>query len=185
VITGRFWRTFIIGALAAAVILALLGWGIAQLLAPPPLERFVSSVFEFQLPRGWQCKAEGGETVCNYGEKPPHSAMCVLAMKYRGAQDTFAAYTDYLSKPREFNDAHGVTVRSEVRRVGTREIAGRRWIVALHYQSEVPGFFTEYLATLTSHIAILVTFSASERSMDQHRKEFETMMSSLKVYERE
>jgi hypothetical protein len=182
-ITGRFWRMFVLGGFASAVVLTLLAWGIARLLAPAPLERFVSSVFEFQLPRGWQCQGEGAETVCNYGEKPPHSAICVLAMKYRGPQDTLAMYTEHLSQSRDFTDVDGVAVHSEVKRVGTKEIGGRKWLAALHYQSELRGFFTEYLATFTSQIAILVTFSASERTIDQHQKEFETMISSLKVHE--
>lgn len=104
-------------------------------------------------------------------------------MKYRGSDDTFEAYRAHLLRPRNTRSADGTIVQSEVRRVDTRRVAGYDWVSALHYQSEVPGYFTEYYATVTSHVAILVTFSAHRDHVERHRKEFDTMISSLKVHQ--
>lgn len=180
--TARFWAAFSLTALLTAAVLASLGWLIGKLVAPAPPEKFVSSIFEFELPKGWHCQAEGTETVCHVGD-PPVSAICVLAMKYRGPGDTFDAYLKHLSTPKQNKDTDGTLLPSEVQRVERRQIGGYRWVSALHYQSEIPRYFTEYYGTLTSHIAILVTFSVHRDHTNEHRKEFESMISSLKVYQ--
>ena len=165
-----------------AAVLALLGWLIGELAAPAPREKFVSSTFEFELPKGWHCQEEGTETVCQVGS-PPISAICILTRKYRGPNDTVEAYGKYLSAPKEIKDKGGTLLRSEVRHVERKQIGGYLWVSAVHYQSELPGYVTEYYATLTSHIAVLVTFSVHQSYTRKYQKDFATMISSLKVYQ--
>jgi hypothetical protein len=181
--SGGFWTVFSAAALLTTAVLGAVGWLVGKFAVPSPPEKFVSSIFEFQLPKGWRCEQQGTETVCVVGEQP-YSAMCILAMKYRGPNDTFEAYREYLSTPREIEDREGEPLKSEVHRVEHRQIGGYWWVNGVHYQSEVPNYLTEYYATLTSHVAILVTFSVHLGHMDEHNKEFGALISSLKVHQR-
>ena len=178
----EFWFAFLTAAVLTVAALSAAGALVARYAAPPPPERFVSSVFEFDLPKDWKCIREGTDTVCR-SDGSPKSAVCILTMKYRGPNDTPEAYTKHLSLPRQSKSGDGNIVKSEVVRVGRRWIKGYTWTTGLHFQSEVTNYFTEYLAVVTSHVAVLVTFSAHKDFLEKHRAEFETMMSTLRVHQ--
>ncbi|TAK91195.1 MAG: hypothetical protein EPO06_05425 [Burkholderiaceae bacterium] len=178
----QFWFSFLTAAVLTAAMLSAAGSLVAWYAAPPPPERFISSVFEFDLPKDWTCIREGTETICR-SDSSPKSAVCILTMKYRGPNDTPEAYTKHLSTPKESKSRDGSLVKSEVVRVGNRQIKGYTWITGLHFQSEVTNYFTEYLAVVTSHVAVLITFSAHKDSVEKHRMEFETMISTLRVHQ--
>ena len=54
----------------------------------------------------------------------------------------------------------------------------------MHIGSEIQYYSTYYLATVTSHVGILVTMSVHQSSVDKFTGEFTDMMSSLRTYQR-
>jgi hypothetical protein len=106
----------------------------------------------------------------------------VITQKYRGPDDNEAAYTAHLREPRAY-EASGKHMISEVRYTKRSDIGRFSWVDSLHYQSEVPNYLTRYLATMTSHLGILVTFSVYKDDYEATVGEFEDMIKSLKVHQ--
>jgi len=114
----------------------------------------------FQVPAGWNCNLERAEWVCRSTSSAiAKSAVMVIAAKVPGAKDSLASYLDSLKNPRPVRS-------SKSKRFSKPEFAkevrlgGQAWINARHYESEISGFTTEYLATVGSKHAYLVTLSA-------------------------
>jgi hypothetical protein len=175
-------RFFAAASLAFVLTLASLG-GIglvaAQFLAPPaPLPRFIADTFEFTLAPSWVCDLEDTEYVCWKG-RPPHEAIAVIAMKRRGPQDNLAAYEEHLSTPQPGQDGALSTIRG----VKLRRLAGYEWVEAVHVSSEIRNYITIYLATVTSQVGVVATFSIHEGYEEAGRREMDIMMSSLKIHQ--
>jgi hypothetical protein len=173
---------FAAAALAFALTFAGLGgMGLvaAWFLAPPePLPRFIADTFQFTLAPAWTCDLEETEYVCWKG-KPPHEAIAIIAMKRRGPEDNLAAYEEHLSRPKPGQDGTLSTIRS-VRR---RTIARYEWIEAIHVSSEIRNYITVYLATVTSQVGVVTTFSIHRDHEAAGRREMDIMMSSLKIHQ--
>jgi len=180
-VSGRFWMSFLLALLATLAGLSAIGLA-SYAIVQRPSDKFVASFFEFTLPKGWSCALEGTEYVCSVGPAP-HAAIVILAMKYRNSNDSRAKYIEHLKQPQEITDKDGKVLHSEVRFVEEQQIAGYNWIVSLHYQSELPNFYTQYMATVTSHVGVLITFSAHKDAYDRYTVEFDGMMQSLVVYQ--
>jgi hypothetical protein len=182
-VTSPFVRWFALTFVAVSAMLAALGVLVMLLIAPPPLKTVRTTKFEMRLAKGWHCDQEGGEYVCS-PEDSARDALGVFAMKRRGKGDSLKSYREYLSKPKNWiNKAQGRQHTSQVRSLGRARLAGHDWISSLHYESELPGYFTAYWGTVTSDVGILVTFSARKDAYERRRKEFETMFDSLMVYQ--
>jgi hypothetical protein len=145
---------------------------------------FSSQFSEFELPTGWDCALEGSEWVCQSDDKErKKEAIIILAAKYRGEQDSLEQYQAYLKQPKSFNLPGGKTQISEAKSVTVREINGQRWVDALHLASEVPGFYTRYLATVKDNLGIAVTFSVAKDHYDSYQDIFEKVIATLKVFD--
>lgn len=145
---------------------------------------FTSQFSEFELPNGWECALEGSEWVCQSENKDrKKEAIIILAAKYRGEQDSLDQYQAYLKAPKTFSLPGGKTQVSEAKSVSVREINGQRWVDSLHLASEVPGFYTRYLATVKDTLGIAVTFSVAKDHYDSYQDIFEKIIATLKVFD--
>lgn len=145
---------------------------------------FSSQFSEFELPSGWDCALEGSEWVCQSDDKDrKKEAIIILAAKYRGEQDSLDQYQAYLKQPKSFVLPGGKTQISEAKSVVIREISAQRWVDALHLASEVPGFYTRYLATVKDNLGIAVTFSVAKDHYDSYQDIFEKVIATLKVFD--
>lgn len=145
---------------------------------------FSSQFSEFELPNGWDCALEGSEWVCQSDNKDrKKEAIIILAAKYRGDQDSLDQYQAYLKAPKSFILPGGKTQISEAKTVTTREINGQKWVDALHLASEVPGFYTRYLATVKDSLGIAVTFSVAKDHYESYQEIFDKIIATLKVFD--
>lgn len=145
---------------------------------------FSSQFAEFELPNGWECALEGSEWVCQSENKDrKKEAIIILAAKYRGEQDSLDQYQAYLKQAKSFSLPGGKTQISEAKSVTVREINNQRWVDALHLASEVPGFYTRYLATVKDSLGIAVTFSVAKDHYDSYQDIFEKIIATLKVFD--
>ena len=146
--------------------------------------KFSSQFSEFELPSGWNCALEGSEWVCQSDDKDrKKEAIIILAAKFRGEQDSLDLYQAYLKQSKSFVLPGGKTQISEARSVVVREINGQRWVDALHLASEVPGFYTRYLATVKDTLGIAVTFSIAKDHYDAYQDIFEKVVATLRVFD--
>src|SRR3954465_3017477 len=145
--------------------------------------KFANQFIEFELPPQWQCSLEGAEWVCqNTNDTKKRDAIIVLAAKLKGDQDSLDQYLTYLKSNKTYNSVQGKPVKSEPKYAKTVNLNGQAWVDALHMESEIPGFYTRYLATVKQDIAVLVTYSINKNKYQQYLNDFDAMVQTLKVF---
>jgi len=146
-------------------------------------KRFTSQFCEFELPPGWECALEGTEWVCqSTNEQRKKEAIIILAAKERGPQDSMMEYEAYLKKNKTFMLPGGKTQVSEPKDIKLREVNGQNWVDSLHLASEVPGFYTRYLATVKEDLGVAVTFSVTKDMYTAYQGIFDKVVSTLRVF---
>jgi len=142
-------------------------------------ETFESRFLRFSLPEGWKCDQEGSEFVC----EPTHpkgqkvSMIIILTAKYQGDADSLPKYEEHLKANRSQSGGNSLVDGPKI----DNEIGDIAWVEATHYESELKGFYTTYLATVSKGIAILVTFSASKNNFPQFRQMIRPCIRSLQI----
>lgn len=150
---------------------------------PVMAKRFSSQYCEFELPLGWECALEGTEWVCQSENKDRQKeAIIILAAKIRGEQDSLDAYMSYLKNNKTFTLPGGKTQVSEPKYTNMKEINGHRWVDSLHLASEVPGFYTRYLATVKEDLGVAVTFSVGKDFHSSYQGIFDRVVDTLRVF---
>jgi hypothetical protein len=145
--------------------------------------RFANQFVEFELPARWQCNLEGAEWVCqSTDEMRKRDAIIVLAAKLKGDQDSVDQYLNYLKAPKIYQSVQGKTVKSEAKYAKTVQLNEHTWVDSLHLESELPGFYTRYLATVKQDIGVLVTFSVNKEKYNDYLSDAEAMVNTLKVF---
>jgi hypothetical protein len=136
------------------------------------------------LPDKWECQLDGTEWVCqSTDEQKKRDAIIVLAAKIKKAgMDELPIYKAHLEKPQTYQSLSGESVTSEPRYVKELDITGKPWIDSLHLQSEIPDFYTRYLATVESDLGILVTFSVRKDKYEEYAPQIEAMVKSLRAF---
>lgn len=144
---------------------------------------FTSKYCEFELPPGWECQLEGSEYVCqSENADRKKESIIILAAKIRGEQDSLDEYMAYLKKTKEYNLPGGKKQVSEPKAVKMTTVNDHRWVDSLHLASEVPGFYTRYLATVKEDLGVAVTFSVSKDLYSAYKPVMDKMVSSLRVF---
>jgi hypothetical protein len=164
-----------------------LGWaalGAALLIGQPAMAaRFANQFTEFELPPGWQCSLEGAEWVCqNTVEAKKRDAIIVLAAKLKGDQDSLDQYMTFLKKPKLYTSVQGKAIKSEIKSAGEANHNGHPWADALHVDSEIPDYYTRYLATVKNDIGVLVTYSIQKAKYSEYLDSFNTLVKTLRVF---
>jgi hypothetical protein len=146
-------------------------------------KRFSSKYCEFELPAGWECALEGSEYVCqSENADRKKESIIILAAKIRGEQDNLDEYMAYLKKTKEYNLPGGKKQISEPKNTKLTRINDQQWVDALHLASEVPGFYTRYLATVKEDLGVAVTFSVSKDLYSAYQPIMDQMVATLRVF---
>ena len=145
--------------------------------------KFANQFTEFELPPGWSCNLEVAEWVCQSSDPvKKKEAIIVLAAKLKGDQDSLDQYLTYLKATKTFTSVSGKPLKSEPKYAKTLSLNGHPWVDALHLESEIPGFFTRYFATVKDDIGVLVTYSIAKAKYQEYLKDFDNMVNTLKVF---
>lgn len=142
---------------------------------------FRNAYISFEMPETWKCNLEQTEWVCRSEQgKEAKEAIIILTAKEVGPTDSFPLYESHLNSPISSNvrgggDSKVVYASKNVK------INDQSWLDALHLGSEVPNYFTRYLATIKDKIAILVTFSAHKQFYTKYSQDFFKAVMSLRV----
>jgi hypothetical protein len=144
---------------------------------------FRNAYVAFELPDVWNCTLEHTEWVCrSNNEKESKEAIIILTAKEVGPTDTFEAYTSHLNAPQQVAYKGAGTGLSRIIYPPKKvQINDQPWIDGLHLASEVPNYYTRYLATIKDKIAILVTFSAHKDHYTKYSQDFFRAVMSLRV----
>jgi LPXTG-motif cell wall-anchored protein len=143
---------------------------------------FRNAYVQFELPEQWNCSPEGTEWVCSSINKvDSKESIIIMTAKEAGPQDTFAAYQNYLKLPKKLFSSSGKPVMSQIKNVRLRKINDQQWVDSLHLGSEIPGYYTRYVATIKDKLAILVSLSAFSSHYTRYTNDFFRAVESLRV----
>jgi hypothetical protein len=160
------------------LVFTLITWGSASF-----AKSFTTKFCEFELPPGWECALEGTEYVCqSENADRKKESIIILAAKIRGEQDSLDEYQAYLKKPKEFALPGGKRQISEAKSTKMTNINGQQWVDALHLASEVPGFYTRYVATVKEDLGLAVTFSVGKDQYAAYLPIMDKLISTLRVF---
>jgi len=160
------------------LIFTFLVWGTSSF-----AKRFSSKYCEFELPPGWECALEGTEYVCQSDNADrKKESIIILAAKIRGEQDSLDEYMAYLKKSKEFALPGGKKQISEAKSTKMTRVNDHQWVDALHLASEVPGFYTRYLATVKEDLGVAVTFSVGKDQYAAYQPIMDKLVSTLRVF---
>lgn len=146
---------------------------------------FQNSYVSFQLPDNWGCELEGTEWVCvnKFAKKlkEKKDAVIILTAKEKGPSDSLDSYESHLKNARNLIDSKGKKYKSDIKFVKRRKISLQTWVDGLQMGSEVPDYYTRYLATTKGQIAMLVTFTAHKTQYGKYANDFMKAIQSLKI----
>lgn len=182
---SRFVASLLTSFLVTLVALASAGYAVTQLFVPQPRDVFRTGFFEFELAPGWECGLDGTEYVCQAPGERQKGAIAVIATKERGpkSMDSLQAYEEHLRSPKRPAIDSDNSTPSTVVRAQRIWLGGKEWVESLHFGSELPGFHTYYLATVTSHVGVLVTMSYREGGEALFLKDLTDMMATVRSYQ--
>lgn len=143
---------------------------------------FSNSFLSFTLPDGWICLLEGVAWVCApKSPKDENEAVIVMAAKVASPEDTLPNFLGYLQKPKTITSKVGTPVASQVMYAQERILDNSKWVQSQHIGSEVPDFYTLYVATVKEGLAILVTFSVDKSKAKIYNPIFDNAMKTLRI----
>lgn len=150
---------------------------------PSQAKVFRNAYIAFEMPESWKCSLEVTEWVCRAEQgKEAKEAIIILTAKEVGPTDTFQLYEAHLNKPISVLLKNGSTLDSKIAyKAKNVMINDQNWVDGLHMGSEVPNYFTRYLATIKDRIAVLVTLSAHKNYYSKYSQEFFKTVMSLRV----
>jgi hypothetical protein len=143
---------------------------------------FRNAYVSFELPDTWKCDLEHTEWVCRSEiDKESKEAIIILTAKEVGPTDSFENYTQHLNTPQTSAAKTGGLPSKIIYPAKKVQINDHTWIDGLHMASEVPNYFTRYLATIKDKVAVLVTFSAHKTHYTKYSQDFYKSVQSLRV----
>jgi hypothetical protein len=144
---------------------------------------FRNAYIAFELPEGWNCALEATEWVCRSQDpKSAKEAIIIFTAKEVGPTDSFPIYEQTMNTERTLSSKSGAPVKSQVTYKAKQvKINDHPWVDGMQKSSEVPNYFTRYVATIKERIAILVTFSAHRDFYAKYSKDFYNAIMSLRV----
>lgn len=156
-------------------------WSLLALFGAVNAFALETAYVSFDHPDGWRCELSQGVWICQNTAEPERRESVVLSIATMATEwDTLDNYVKYLSEPRTLKEENGKTIRSKVTYARKRNIGGVMWVDSLQHNSELPGFWSRYVATVQNKLAILITYIVSDDNYTKMAPQFERMISSLK-----
>ncbi len=155
--------------------------GLALALVCAPVFALKTAYVSFDHPDGWRCELSQGVWICQSTLEAERRDSVVLSIATMATEwDSVDNYLDYLKKTRTISDDQGKPIESKVTYARKRDINGVVWVDSLQVNSELPGFWSRYVATVHNKLAILITYVVSESQYQRLAPQFERMVASLR-----
>lgn len=144
---------------------------------------FKSQFIRLELPPNWDCKQEERDWVCqpdNLAERN-EVILIIVVKEVDPNDDNFDKYENILSTSKDMRDLLGNSYKSDVKFTKRSTIQGQVWVDSLHFGSEIPGFYTRYIASIDQKVAGLVTYSVAETVYPKWAEVMDRVINSLKL----
>lgn len=155
----------------------------AILLLPLPGLALDAGYLSFDLPESqWTCTKSKIRFVCQPRQKPDQTqAIIILNAKIAGPEDNLKLYLKHLRQPKILTLKGKAPAKSKVIYADAKMIGPQQWVESLHESSEVPGFYTLYMATRSGDLSILLQLSASKQQQKKFNPTFKRLIQSLRI----
>lgn len=141
---------------------------------------FRNAYLSFELPESWKCSPNQLEWVCRtQNANSLKDAIIAVSGKELGPEDTLNTYQTYLDHP--ITPSLEKLTSKIMYKSKYVKINDQTWIDSLHYQSELPEFYTRYLVTIKNQLSVLVTFSSHKNQYAKFNQDFFKAVSSLRI----
>jgi len=146
-------------------------------------KQFKTQFFSLKLPPNWDCAKEELDYVCQPDNLHERSEviMVIVTKAVDPVDDTVEKYLETLKKPQTMRDLLGKSYKSEVKYARINSIRDREWVDSLQFGSEIPGFFTRYLASIEEKVAGLVTYAIAESAYAKWAPVMEDMIKTIEL----
>ena len=146
-------------------------------------KKFRSKFISFNLPPNWDCKKEDLDWVCQPDSVAERSEVILIVVTKRKdpVDDTYEKYESVLNSSKRMKDLLGNSYNSVVKYVKSKDIRGQLWMDSLQNGSEIPGFYTRYLASFKEKVAGLVTYSIAESIYAKWADIMDQVVTSLEI----
>jgi hypothetical protein len=144
---------------------------------------FQTQFIKIDLPPNWSCNQEEIDWVCQPDDLASRSeAIIVIVTKaVNEVDDNLPQYEKVLNVSRDMRDLLGNAYKSQVRYTRQKAINGIAWMDSLHLGSEIPGFYTRYVAGIKEKVAGLLTYSVAESVYPKYAPLLDQMVNSLEL----
>ena len=162
------------------VFVCLVFYGLFPCMAMTP---FNTSYLSFEIPDNWTCISENVNWICynKLNKKLAREAVIILTAKEVGTQDNLPEYLRYLKQKKVYKSKKGKQIISKIFHANQRIIAKHSWVDGFHLGSEIPPYYTRYLASIKKNLAVLVTYSAHQKLWKKYSSDFNKSIASLRM----
>ena len=134
------------------------------------------------LPKPWECKAEKELWLCDEQTSGRQKNVVILVQARKALpKETYNYFRDQLKAPRSSKGKSGTPLLSRVVSMQDRIINGVQWFEAIHFDGELDGYYTQYIATRRGDFSYLITMSAHKAKWDGYKNIFQSITSSLRA----
>ncbi len=145
-------------------------------------KKYENDYIKMLIPDTWACHVQENSWICHEPtSKKQIDAIYVLNAKLPGPEDNHKSFGVQLRRTKTIKDASGQLVQSELLTQKEVMVNGVKWNYAFHKNSEVYGFYTQYMATVDKGLSILISLSAEENMFDEVKEVFLRTIKSLNV----
>ncbi len=138
--------------------------------------------FRIQFPQNWSCTPDTNIFICTEDSKEKlKPGVIIFQYGPAGPLDTVDQFRTRLSKPRPFKTKDGLPGMSRVISLQNKNINGQTWFESLHFESEIPDYYTYYLATRRGNMQFLMTLTSHKDQWAKYKQDFERTMASVQL----
>lgn len=125
---------------------------------------------------------EGVHRIChNKSPQLAKEAIIIVVAKEVGKQDGVTQYIEYLKKKKSYKTRKGKPMTSKVYHSKSNKINSHLWADGFHLASEIPVYYTRYLGSTKSGLAVLVTYTAHRKLWKKYANDFNKSILSLRL----
>ena len=155
---------------------------------PVYAKEYKNSYVSFDIPKLWECKDFGTDTVChNKSQEKNVHAFVTTTAKIAGESDTLDGYQSYLEQEKTWSNSKGEELTSK-KVTPPKKIFIHKfpWVFGIHKNSEIKTYITQYVGTVccedtSSKLGILVSLNVNEEHYTKYSRDFLKIVNSLKV----
>jgi len=125
---------------------------------------------------------EGVHRIChNKLRQLAKEAIIIVVAKEVGKQDGVTQYIEYLKQKKSYKTKKGKAMTSKVYHSRSNKINNHLWADGFHLASEIPLYYTRYLGSTKSGLAVLVTYTAHKNLWKKYATDFNKSILSLRL----